>query len=216
MICVDPSHHCAVVDMLKDLSSINRVLFLRFLFRHAAQEIAYCHDGGMIDPSGYDWNKTPPKIDIEPENDGFTSRGVFSSSILIFRGVSTWFQNLYNSFFLTPKTNRRSTFKQAFQQQETHLPIQVLQVLYWLQEGVFCVFFFCVLFWWSHGFSYKKPEAFSMVESTLGSLAGATFRRKESSESSRPRQPWEVEVGWGMHDGCGEPRFKNRWLVGLV
>ena len=41
MICVDPSHHCAVVDILKDLSGINRVLFLRFLFRHAAQEIAY-------------------------------------------------------------------------------------------------------------------------------------------------------------------------------
>ena len=22
------------------------------------------------DPSGYDWNTTPPEIDIEPENDG--------------------------------------------------------------------------------------------------------------------------------------------------
>ena len=41
MICVDPSHHCAVVDILKDLSGINRVLFLHFLFRHATQENAY-------------------------------------------------------------------------------------------------------------------------------------------------------------------------------
>ena len=49
---------------------------------------------------------TPPKINIEPENDGLEdafSRGVFSGSMLIFGGVgyiNTWKCSGFGSFFL--------------------------------------------------------------------------------------------------------------------